>query len=59
MVMSFSNARYDCEQEGISRFLESVSNNQNKQTFLFIEMINKAGNLCRGMAGIEPTPFKS
>ncbi len=26
-----------------------------KQTFLFIEIINKAGNLRRGMAGIEPT----
>jgi hypothetical protein len=32
---------------------------QNKHTFLFIEMINKAGNLRRGMAGIEPTPSKS
>jgi hypothetical protein len=30
-----------------------------KQTFLFIEMINKADNLRRGMAGIEPTPSKS
>jgi hypothetical protein len=30
-----------------------------KQTFLFIEMINKAGNLRRGIAGIEPTPSKS
>jgi hypothetical protein len=30
-----------------------------EQTFLFIEMINKAGNLRRGMAGIEPTPSKS
>ncbi len=27
-----------------------------RQTFLFIEMINKAGNLRRGMLGIEPTP---
>jgi hypothetical protein len=24
----------------------------NKHTFLFIEMVNKAGNLCWGMAGI-------
>ncbi len=30
-----------------------------KQTFLFIEIISKAGNLRRGMAGIEPTPSKS
>jgi hypothetical protein len=31
----------------------------NKQTFLLIEMINKAGDLRQGMAGIEPTPSKS
>ncbi len=30
-----------------------------EQEFLFIEMINKAGNLRRGMAEIEPTPSKS
>ena len=30
-----------------------------KQAFLHIEMINKAGNLCWGMAGIEPTPSKA
>jgi hypothetical protein len=30
-----------------------------QQTFLFIEMINKAGNLRQGMVGIEPTPSKS
>jgi hypothetical protein len=31
----------------------------NKQIFLLIERINKAGNLRQGMAGIEPTPSKS
>ncbi len=30
-----------------------------KQTFLFIEMINKAGNLRWGMAGIEHMQSKS
>jgi hypothetical protein len=30
-----------------------------QQTFLFIEMINKAGNLRRGMAGIKPARSKS
>jgi hypothetical protein len=28
-------------------------------SFYFIEMIDKAGNLCREMAGIEPTLSKS
>jgi hypothetical protein len=30
-----------------------------RQTFLLIEMRNKAGNLRRGMVGIEPTQSKS
>ncbi len=31
----------------------------NKQIYVFIEMINKAGNLCRGKAINEPAPSKS